>query len=456
MVKEAKMIVTRDIINGDIDFDGYDNNFICKRINKWKYLFKEKYKLQKGDVVCLLIVTVNIDHLASAIACAELGLKILYTNKPVSMETLHATKLAIYGPADLIVHDPDECPHGIFRNDAFYTLIEQYGKKLCIRSEIDSVHEIEDVYGIDATEDDNYVFTSTSGTQSTSRPVYFTHKDFIVFMNMMISSLQMTENSVVYNTVNMHHVASFVGYLAPSVAIANNNRSLWLDYSNVEEFVDKIIAEEVDNVHVSAIFLRKALFDIFEQKKHLFKKRVTFFVTGFLLTEEHHQVSKTLPVNFLSCYGATEIGPVFIDYVDETSEYIPNNLGKLIDGISLAHENDDWYIQSDLWSGEKKQLPDAIEFDGKNYLFCHRTETPRNLEPFDFRPLLDDTYDKWTLIYRDGPPDLIIWNEKPVDFSKASVRFDVWCNKIVFLNEEDFMDSNKVSMEQVRAYIEQA
>ncbi len=100
MVKDTKMLVTRDIINGNINFDGYDKNFICKRINKWKYLFKEKYKLQKGDVVCLLIVTVNIDHLASAIACAELGLKILYTNKPVSMETLHATKLAIYGPAD--------------------------------------------------------------------------------------------------------------------------------------------------------------------------------------------------------------------------------------------------------------------------------------------------------------------------------------------------------------------
>lgn len=448
------MIVTRDIINDNIDFDGYDKNFISNRINKWKYLFKKKYNLQKGDIVCLLIVTVNVDHLASAIACAELGLKILYTNKPVCMETLHATKLAIYGPADLIVHDPDECPHGIFRTDAFDVLIQRYGKKICIRSEVESVHDVGDIYGIVANENDKYVFTSTSGTQSTSRPVYLTHKDFMVFMNMMISSLRMTEKSVVYNTVNMHHVASFVGYLAPSVVTAKHNRSMWLEHRYIEEFVDRIIAEEVDNVHVSAIFLRKPLFDLFEQKKHLFKKRVTFFVTGFLLTEEHHKISKTLPINFLSCYGATEVGPVFIDFVDDNSEYIPNNLGKLIDGIELTNDGDDWFVKSDLWSGEKKPLPDKIEFDGKNHLFCNRTETPQKLEPFDFRHLLNDTYDKWTLVYRDGPPDLIIWNETPVDFSKASQRFDLWCRKIVFLNEEDFMDSNKISMEQVRAYLE--
>jgi hypothetical protein len=324
---------------------------------------------------------------------------------------------------------------------------------LCIRSEVEDVPEIGDIYGRNATEDDIYIFTSTSGTQATSRPIYWTHKDFMVFINKMISSLRMTEKSVVYNTVNMHHLGSFAGHLVPALATANYHRSLWLTQNNLEEFVDRIIAEEVDNLHVSRVFLGKIL-KAFEQKKHLFKKRVTFFVTGFLLTEEHHQISKTLPVNFLSCYGAAEIGPVFIDYVDEKSEYIPNNLGKLISGINITNENGDWYIQSDLWSGKKKQLPDEIEFDGENYLFCNRSGIPEKLEPFDFRPILNDTYEKWTVIYRDGPPDLVIWNEAPVDFSKSSIRLDLWCRKIAFLNEDDFMGANKIAMEQVRAYME--
>lgn len=63
----------RDIIRKDIRIDNFDYEFLCSLINKYKNLFISK-GAEKGDSVCVIIPGCSIHHIASYMACLELGL----------------------------------------------------------------------------------------------------------------------------------------------------------------------------------------------------------------------------------------------------------------------------------------------------------------------------------------------------------------------------------------------
>lgn len=114
------------------------------------------------------------------------------------------------------------------------------------------------------------------------------------------------------------------------------------------------------------------------------------------------------------------------------------------------------WVSSELFNGERRKLEDKVVFDGQRYLFYGRNENLPKLEPFDFRPILDETFDEWTLIYNEGDrADLIIWDEhESIDFSDAMIPLDKLCRKICYLKKADFMGETKLNMEQVRAFVE--
>ena len=119
-------------------------------------------------------------------------------------------------------------------------------------------------------------------------------------------------------------------------------------------------------------------------------------------------------------------------------------------------ENGNTYVTYVQRDNIPRKLDDNIIFDGDSYIFNGRIEPLSPNMPFVYSFVLNETFNDWTLIQRDnGKPYLIIWDEHEyIDFSQAVIRFDKLCYKIFYLKKRDFMDATKLSMEQVRAYVE--
>ena len=448
------MIINRDIIRDDIVYDGHTKQQICALINRWKRLLLYKYNLNKGDKVCVKLFPVDIEHVAVVIAIAELGMQVFLANKPVCMETIHATKMAIHGPVDLTIHDPEFMGEPL--RPEHYEMVRRYSKKSCNRSEINEINDDTDLdEEIPVYPHDIFISTSTSGTSKTSRPINFTHHDayFAVKTNAE-QTIRLSEDSVSFNTVNMHHAGSMLAYLLPALMTAKTHHSMWVAWNNIEEFTDKLIETQTDCTLVHAMHFDSVLASL-ERKKDRIQNRITFAVSGFPLTKEHYDYCKRVPVNFNTAYGATDIGGPFILFVDDTTEYIPNNIGKVVPGYNVSVHEDGTWVQSVMWNGERRKLEDKLECHGDYYTFIGRDEVLPKLFPIDFRPVLNDTFDDWILLYNDNEqPALVIWDEyEDIDFSQSTVQLNRLCRKIVFLNKNDFMGETKLNMEQVRAYV---
>jgi acyl-coenzyme A synthetase/AMP-(fatty) acid ligase len=93
------MRITRHIIRQDITYEGRTYDELCTRINRWKTLLLSR-GAKKGDLIALAILDMNLTHISAIFAIAELGMKLLVIDKPVKYETLHMTKMALFGPVD--------------------------------------------------------------------------------------------------------------------------------------------------------------------------------------------------------------------------------------------------------------------------------------------------------------------------------------------------------------------
>lgn len=82
-------IINREIIRKDILIDDFNYEFLCSLINKYKNLFISK-GAEKGDSVCILIPMNSIHHIASYMACLELGLPLfIYSDELWNISDRH-------------------------------------------------------------------------------------------------------------------------------------------------------------------------------------------------------------------------------------------------------------------------------------------------------------------------------------------------------------------------------
>ena len=83
-------ILNRDIIAPDIAWmlgsDIYDEPWFDRNINRIKHLMLDR-GVQKGDTVVISILGVDPLHVASLIACAELGCKLFLLDTPATEES---------------------------------------------------------------------------------------------------------------------------------------------------------------------------------------------------------------------------------------------------------------------------------------------------------------------------------------------------------------------------------
>jgi acyl-CoA synthetase (AMP-forming)/AMP-acid ligase II len=446
-------VINRHIINPDINYDGANRDDLFRLINRWKRLLIYK-EIRSGDVMALGIFDVNLNHIACLFAAAELRLKIFIIAKPIAKETLHVTKMAIFGPVDITISQ-----RMLEENDLQTEMFERYSKQVCYEDEIDEITNDADV-DVPVSPGDALIFASTSGTTGASKPYLFTHDEVYKISQRNISAFGYTKQNVVQQIVNMHHVSAMLSYLLPTLMACDVHYSgsvAWFPHHQKKiwrpkEFVEECLTDrKVDTLICSNSFVLDALKIGFSEADRRPNHRITINMSGFPAGQEIYDMTKEYPIDFLSHYGSVDTGvPLLVNKITQDSVYEPGYVGKLVDDFYKIVGN---MIYSELWS-EPRSVADALLVEGDRFYYGGRNDD-HPLYTGELKQMMQEQFgDHSFVVPNNGKHFIVLWNKQE--------RYDIENGKtylekaftFVYLNKEDFMVDTKVSMEQLRAYLE--
>lgn len=449
-------VINRHIINPDITYEGLNRDDLFSLINRWKRLLAFEYGATKGQTIALAILSVNPNHIACVFAAAELGLKLFIITKPLARETIHATKMGIFGPVDITVSQE------FYPDDLHNEMISAYSKKVCFEKEIDSITDDTDFVSSEIAPETEFIFASTSGTTGPSKPVIFTHGEVLRISKRNIPIFNITKNSVMQHTTNMHHASSMLTSLFPSLMVADKHYYGGIAIGPIIikayyplEFIEKCIIERgVDTILMNMGNMVDWFINALDEYKDQIHHTIRINLSGFTVPERFYEFTKKYPVEFYSHYGSIDTGiPLLVNHVTKDSVYEEHLLGITPDDFYTISDNS---ITCDLWESSRN-LPDKLDFNDGKYYFNSRIELARPEKNYtqELRELLQDQLGDHTVCTVKGEDYLIIWNSDiEYDLSVARTFIDRVFYKILYLNKLDFMVDTKVSMEQLRAYLE--
>ena len=445
-------VINRHIINPDINYDGANREYLFRLINRWKRLLIYK-QISRGDVMALGIFDVSLNHVACLFAAAELGVKIFIITKPFAKETIHATKMGILGPVDITISQRLE------PGDLHIEMFERYSKQICYEDEIDQITDDTDV-AISVTSNEPLIFASTSGTTGTSKPILFTHDEVYKISQRNISVFGYTKKSVVQQTVNMHHASAMLTYLFPTLMACDTHyvgsiaftqhilKKIWYP----TQFVETCLADrKVDNIICTNSFMLSAIAQGMTEANRLPEHRITINMSGFPAGPEIYNMAKEYPIDFISHYGSIDTGiPLLVNKITQDSVYEPGYIGKLVDDFYKIVGN---MVYSDLWS-EPRSVPDTLLNENSRFYYVGRKDEHFLYTKEIKQLLLEQLGDHDFVVTNTGKHFIVICNKQErYDIENGKTYIDK-AFTFVYLNKEDFMVDTKVSMEQLRAYLE--
>ena len=443
------MLITRDIINPDLNYHGKTKAELELLINRWKRLLVHRYQAQRGQTLALGIFTVNHNHLALIFAASELGMKLFLLTKALSMETMSATKLGIHGPVDIVVSQEFN------KNDHHPIMFSRYSKHVVHESEIDTYLDDDKFDPWKIHEEDVLVFASTSGTTATSKPVLFSHKDVYEISKRNISVFKFHKSSVVQHLTNMHHASSMLTSLMPSLMISDvhyygnitlfpkGEVKVYIESELPENFISSLVNRGVDRIQANDISLDLLLIT-WHNLKPKTDKRLLVNISGSTVPDYLYTASKLLPLDFVSHYGSVDTGiPLIVNYVDQTSSYEEDYLGKVVDDFYVIDGNK---VTCKLWKSPRN-MPDTLERLRDRFYYRGRN----TVENIEMMQLIKDQIEDFSIVEIENDRYLVIWNSTHNFASQSGIR--VLFKEIIFLAKEDFVIDTKVSMEQLREYI---
>ena len=373
MSENKNKIISRDIINDEINFDDNKSKAeLVYEIRQWKMLLKENYNVRKGETVAIGILDVNHLHLTSIIACAELGLKIFLIDAPATEESLPYTKIALHGPVDYLIHNNfkgDELHGGLHGK-----MIREYSKELIDAQELKLKIPIGMDYISEVSEDDIFLISSTSGSTKPSRKVEFTHKEVYAIAQRNIDVFKLKPDTKILHSKNMHHVSAMLCTLLPALMVVKKHRSF-----TIAEFTEWQVKglNLIDFNHVM-IPNEKMLgwFIEFFDKNGGLQKGTILVMCGFTMTQKHIDMCKEYNIEFISHYGSVDTAiPLLVNYISGESEFAPDSLGVPPDDfydidVSSSHVS----VNNSMWT-ERRDMDDILEIVDGQYILKGRIET---------------------------------------------------------------------------------
>lgn len=374
-------ILNRDIINEDIlwaqETKAVGKENICRQVNKIKHLLLSKGAME-GDIVTISLLGVDVAHLASIIACAELGLILMLLDTPATEESLPYTKVALHGPSDYYIHRGDDS-FGAY-GGLHGKLMERYGGVSVDLNEIypDCPDEYkEDIQPYEIGEDAPLLLSSTSGTTKPSRPVYFTHKEVMGISRRNVKIFEFDKYSRVAHSRNLHHASAMLTSLLPSLMVADIHFTFPVGHHQPLEMNEKrkydfgtIHGGRFTHIMIPNRVALNTFLDFFEKPFHV---TLNINMCGFALDQSFADMAEEYNVKFHSHYGSIDTAiPLLINFVDKDSEVKPNTLGVIPDDFyDVKFENSTLSVYHDWW-GETRYMEDTLEQVGDEFILQGR------------------------------------------------------------------------------------
>jgi len=441
---EKQMLITKDLINKDIDYDGYNYEKLCSLIDRWKSLFK-KYGAKRGDSMAASLPDASINQVALHFAAGELGLQMLIIDFPVSPATIHKTKMGMFGPVDFTVDSPDMKQITVHRN-----MVEKYSKRVIELEEIDSWFE--EYSAIEAEPEDPYLICSTSGTTGDARKILMSQREVFLTAKRNIGMFRFKKEHRCGHTKNMHHASSFLTDLLPSLIVSDFHRSCMYTALDPNSFVNSVVPaiekEKLDRILVYNTYSMYRLLDALG-KRGPDTQKIIVNISGFTAPETFIQVCEDYNIEILSHYGSVDIGSLLVNYITKDSVYTPDSLGNLPDDFHTFEVIDgDIYVSNEiLWnSNEKRKLQDNLVYDEENKVWLHKGRKDRNPLEDEVRKMYSGDF---TIVQDKDKRYLALWDD-----TEIPEQFKIMFDQIERLDKEVFMPETKVSVDQLRGHFQ--
>ena len=368
------MIIDRNVINKDLILSEFlsDNSTIishnyqqfCQLINQIKHTLLEK-GAKKSDTVALIQHRINAFHIASVFAVCELGMQLLIVDFPASEESLPYCKMATYQPINFTLFDN-------ISNPLVRKMVTEYSNIIITEKEISCKTNYIQPWEISST--DPLLITSSSGTTNWSKKVIFSHNEIYSISNRNIALCQYSEHDRVVQTKNLHHGASLIITLLPSlmkcpIHFAGMLPDISQTYKSIEQsFFEKLIKTINDNNYNRIMMTSKPILDLFlntvANTIGKFKNKMIITTYVFTVTQELIDSCKKYNIEFISCFGSIDakLIPLTANHITSNSIFIPNTIGKLFDSYYQVVDFTDgvFSFNNELWE-EPRILGDKFE-----------------------------------------------------------------------------------------------
>ena len=365
-------ILSRDIIAPDIAWmfgnDIFDEAWFDRNINRIKHLMLDR-GVQKGDTIVISILGVDPSHVASLIACAELGCKLFLLDTPATKESLPYTKIALHGGADWYI-EAEQSTHGAYGGLHGKLLKEYCGLSIDIQPMLKSPPEGYDLpiqpWTVDP--EDPLLVSSTSGTTRPSRPVLFSHKEVMGISQRNIPIFKFDENSRVCHSRNLHHASALLTSLLPSLMIAKVHFTFPVSHHHpvpMEGYITdrKKDFETIQAQNMTHIMIpnRTALNDFLDFFDKPFNTKLNINMCGFAMTPAFRDIAEKYNVCFDSHYGSIDTAiPLLVNRVDKDTDVLPNCLGEVPDDFYKVTYRKNTLRVSHSWWDEPREMEDNI------------------------------------------------------------------------------------------------
>ena len=380
-----QQLITRDIICSDFVCHSQDRSFsrddIIDAIRYWKIILYETHGMRRGMSLGLGLLEVDFYHIALIFAAAELGLRFIQLDHPVSNETMHNTKAAMYAPIDLGVVDSY-----FKKNKLLMDMMKLYCVKLCDTQEFDtnqiqnnSLYDtIKDQYF--CQENDILFLASTSGTTSQSKSVPFTHSYTYQLSDRNGKLYHHDDYPTALHIRNMHHASSLVMHFLPTIMYCKNHYGQYVNTASEDSIinlVNLIQNKEINFIQICNKYEYDNIVKVLDKKNIKFKHHVDLSISGFVLTDDLLPALKKHNMNIVSAFGSVDTAiPLFINVIGpDTQSILPGLIGTMPnDGfykIEIADAGID--IECPTAWQNKKTLQDHVE--ERDGLYFHKNRT---------------------------------------------------------------------------------
>lgn len=393
-VKSIPNILNRDTLGDDLEWvidpsRTHDKDYLVRQINRIKNKLI-KSGVQKGDKITISLLQVDDLHVASIIACAELGLILFLLDSPATEESLPYTKVALHGPTQWYISagDSGRMTYGGLHGK----LLDRYcGQQIDILDM--DMNVVKDTQPSWWTVDDTdpLLLSSTSGTTKPSRPVMFSHREVMEISKRNVKVFNFDETSSVGHSKNLHHASAMLTSLIPSLMVAKYHITFALgemdaDYLHPIQFLT-FATRNPSHIMISN---KESLRLFLEMVNEPFTRTLNINMCGFTLDSEFAKLAQEYNLRFYSHYGSIDTAiPFLLNIVDKDSIVEENCLGVMPDQFyGMVMDGNRVEIHCDLWD-EPRYIEDELEFrDGQFFLI-----KPRQLDlpDIDLTPFMSDT-----------------------------------------------------------------